>query len=66
MQATTQNPLSVFLIRNDNTLPAVKKALANPKNNRDFRGLIKALARSVADAIYGLSMTLCSYDPGTG
>ncbi|EKQ5648234.1 topoisomerase C-terminal repeat-containing protein, partial [Escherichia coli] len=43
---------------NDNTLPAVKKALANPKNNRDFRGLyLKALARSVADAIYGLSMT---------
>ncbi|ELS5272868.1 topoisomerase C-terminal repeat-containing protein, partial [Escherichia coli] len=42
----------------DNTLPAVKKALANPKNNRDFRGLyLKALARSVADAIYGLSMT---------
>ncbi|EEG9431176.1 type IA DNA topoisomerase, partial [Salmonella enterica] len=40
------------------TLPAVKKALANPKNNRDFRGLyLKALARSVADAIYGLSMT---------
>ncbi|EFO5568376.1 type IA DNA topoisomerase, partial [Escherichia coli] len=38
--------------------PAVKKALANPKNNRDFRGLyLKALARSVADAIYGLSMT---------
>ncbi|WP_236426124.1 type IA DNA topoisomerase, partial [Escherichia coli] len=36
----------------------VKKALANPKNNRDFRGLyLKALARSVADAIYGLSMT---------
>ncbi|EOR1534127.1 DNA topoisomerase, partial [Escherichia coli] len=32
--------------------------LANPKNNRDFRGLyLKALARSVADAIYGLSMT---------
>ncbi|EGG2352079.1 type IA DNA topoisomerase, partial [Escherichia coli] len=29
-----------------------------PKNNRDFRGLyLKALARSVADAIYGLSMT---------
>ncbi|EOR1533940.1 DNA topoisomerase, partial [Escherichia coli] len=28
------------------------------KNNRDFRGLyLKALARSVADAIYGLSMT---------
>lgn len=36
----------------------MKKALANPKNNRDFRGLyLKALARSVADAIYGLSMT---------
>ncbi|EJB4440006.1 topoisomerase C-terminal repeat-containing protein, partial [Escherichia coli] len=50
-------PVKRVLI-NDNTLPAVKKALANPKNNRDFRGLyLKALARSVADAIYGLSMT---------
>ncbi|EHQ0181260.1 DNA topoisomerase III, partial [Escherichia coli] len=34
---------------NDNTLPAVKKALANLKDNRDFKGLyLKALARSVA------------------
>ncbi|WP_044707261.1 type IA DNA topoisomerase [Escherichia coli] len=43
---------------NDNTLPAVKKALANLKDNRDFKGLyLKALARSVADEIYGFSMT---------
>ncbi|EOO0394637.1 DNA topoisomerase, partial [Escherichia coli] len=42
----------------DNTLPAVKKALANLKDNRDFKGLyLKALARSVADAVYGFSMT---------
>ncbi|HDP7658236.1 TPA: DNA topoisomerase 3 [Escherichia coli] len=55
--AGNTNPVKRVLI-NDNTLPAVKKALANPKNNRDFRGLyLKALARSVADAIYGLSMT---------
>ncbi|HDP7755900.1 TPA: topoisomerase C-terminal repeat-containing protein, partial [Escherichia coli] len=55
--AGNTKPVKRVLI-NDNTLPAVKKALANPKNNRDFRGLyLKALARSVADAIYGLSMT---------
>ncbi|MHB9191536.1 DNA topoisomerase 3 (plasmid) [Escherichia coli] len=43
---------------NDNTLPAVKKALTNLKDNRDFKGLyLKALARSVADAVYGFSMT---------
>ena len=55
--AGNTKPVKRVLI-NDNTLPAVKKALANPKNNRDFRGLyLKALARSVADEIYGLSMT---------
>ncbi|EFF3875345.1 DNA topoisomerase III [Escherichia coli] len=55
--AGNTKPVKRVLI-NDNTLPAVKKALANLKDNRDFRGLyLKALARSVADEIYGLSMT---------
>ncbi|WP_089576272.1 type IA DNA topoisomerase [Escherichia coli] len=55
--AGNTKPVRRVLI-NDNTLPAVKKALANLKDNRDFKGLyLKALARSVADAIYGFSMT---------
>ncbi|ENP2613092.1 DNA topoisomerase 3 [Escherichia coli] len=55
--AGNTKPVKRVLI-NDNTLPAVKKALANLKDNRDFRGLyLKALARSVADAVYGFSMT---------
>ncbi|EHB4528096.1 DNA topoisomerase III [Escherichia coli] len=55
--ASNTKPVKRALI-NDNTLPAVKKALANLKDNRDFKGLyLKALARSVADAIYGFSMT---------
>lgn len=55
--AGNTKPVKRVLI-NDNTLPAVKKALANLKDNRDFRGLyFKALARSVADAVYGFSMT---------
>ncbi|EEV7680141.1 DNA topoisomerase 3 [Escherichia coli] len=55
--ARNTKPVKRVLI-NDNTLPAVKKALANLKDNRDFRGLyLKALARSVADAVYGFSMT---------
>lgn len=55
--AGNTKPVKRILI-NDNTLPAVKKALANLKDNRDFRGLyLKALARSVADAVYGFSMT---------
>ncbi len=55
--AGNTKPVKRVLI-NDNTLPAVKKALANLKDNRDFKGLyLKALARSVADAIYGFSMT---------
>ncbi|HBE5685214.1 TPA: type IA DNA topoisomerase, partial [Escherichia coli] len=50
-------PVKRVLI-NDNTLPAVQKALVNLKDNRDFKGLyLKALARSVADAVYGFSMT---------
>ncbi|HDT3553097.1 TPA: DNA topoisomerase 3 [Escherichia coli] len=55
--AGNTKPVKRVLI-NDNTLPAVKKALANLKDNRDFKGLyLKALARSVADEIYGFSMT---------
>lgn len=55
--ADNTKPVKRVLI-NDNTLPAVKKALANLKDNRDFKGLyLKALARSVADAVYGFSMT---------
>ncbi|HBD2939482.1 TPA: DNA topoisomerase 3 [Escherichia coli] len=55
--AGNTKPVKRALI-NDNTLPAVKKALANLKDNRDFKGLyLKALARSVADEIYGFSMT---------
>ncbi|EIZ1383865.1 DNA topoisomerase 3 [Salmonella enterica] len=55
--AGNTRPVKRVLI-NDNTLPAVKKALANLKDNRDFKGLyLKALARSVADAVYGFSMT---------
>ncbi|NTZ47712.1 DNA topoisomerase III [Lelliottia aquatilis] len=43
---------------NDNTAPAVKKALNSLKDNKQFHGLyLKALARSVGDAIYGFSMT---------
>lgn len=55
--AGNTKPVRRVLI-NDNTLPAVKKALSNLKDNRDFKGLyLKALARSVADAVYGMSMT---------
>lgn len=55
--AGNTKPVKRVLI-NDNTLPAVKKALANLKDNRDFKGMyLKALARSVADAVYGFSMT---------
>lgn len=55
--AGNKKPVKRVLI-SDNTLPAVKKALANLKDNRNFQGLYrKALARSVADAIYGFSMT---------
>lgn len=54
--AGNTKPVKRVLI-NDNTLPAVKRRWQS-QNNRDFRGLyLKALARSVADAIYGLSMT---------
>lgn len=43
---------------NDNTAPAVKKALSSLKDNSQFRGLyLKALMRSAGDAIYGFSMS---------
>lgn len=55
--AGNKKPVKRVLI-NDNTLPAVKKALASLRDNREFRGMyLKALARSVADAVYGFSMT---------
>jgi DNA topoisomerase III len=55
--AGNKKPVKRVLI-NDNTAPAVKKALDNLKDNRDFKGMyLKALARSVADAVYGFSMT---------
>lgn len=45
---------------NDNTAPAVKKAITNLKDNKEFRGMyLKALARSVGDAIFGFSMSRC-------
>ncbi|WP_230050660.1 DNA topoisomerase, partial [Erwinia aphidicola] len=55
--AGNKNPVKRVLI-NDNTLPAVQKALNNERDNAEFKGLYrKALARSAADAIYGFSMT---------
>lgn len=43
---------------NDNTAPAVKKAINTLKDNKDFRGMyLKALMRSAGDAIYGFSMS---------
>ncbi|MEH5143224.1 type IA DNA topoisomerase [Enterobacter cloacae] len=44
----------------DNTAPAVKKAIANLRDNKDFRGMyLKALMRSAGDAIFGFSMSRC-------
>lgn len=52
-----QKPVERLLI-NDNTDNSVREALANMKSNNLYKGLyLKALARSVSDAIYGLSMT---------
>lgn len=46
------------LLINDLNLPAVKKSLANLRNNQDFMPLsISALARSRADWLYGLNLT---------
>lgn len=55
--AGNKKPVQRLLI-NDNTLPAIKKALLNIRDNRQYQGLYyKALARSAGDAIYGFSMT---------
>ncbi|MCZ8812473.1 DNA topoisomerase 3 [Escherichia albertii] len=55
--AGNTKPVKRLLI-NDNTDVAVKKALANLKENNEFKGLYhKALARSVGDDIFGKSMT---------
>ncbi|WP_210461826.1 type IA DNA topoisomerase [Pantoea ananatis] len=55
--AGNTRPVKRALI-NDNTQPAVKKALNALRDNREFRGLyLKALMRSAGDAIYGYSMT---------
>jgi DNA topoisomerase III len=52
-----KKPVERLLI-NDNTDKAVREALGNMKSNNLYKGLyLKALARSVSDAIYGLSMT---------
>lgn len=45
---------------NDNTAPAVKKAINSLRDNSDFRGMyLKALMRSAGDAIFGFSMSRC-------
>lgn len=55
--AGNTKPVKRALI-NDNSAPAVKKAIDTLKDNKDFRGLyLKALMRSAGDAIYGLSMS---------
>ncbi|ELM7841782.1 DNA topoisomerase 3 [Escherichia coli] len=55
--AGNSKPVKRLLI-NDNTDAAVKKSLAQLKDNREFRGIYrKALARAAGDLIYGLSMT---------
>ncbi|WP_375141972.1 type IA DNA topoisomerase [Arsenophonus apicola] len=55
--AGNQKPVKRLLI-NDNTDAAVKKALAQLKDNHQFKGVYrKALARAAGDLIYGLSMT---------
>lgn len=52
-----KKPVKRVLI-NDLTLPLVKKALDNLKDNKEFFGLSQsALARSVADQMYGYNMT---------
>ncbi|MGC6031428.1 DNA topoisomerase [Enterobacter kobei] len=55
--AGNTRPVKRALI-NDNTAPAVKKAVNSLKDNKAFRGLyLRALMRSAGDAIYGFSMT---------
>lgn len=51
------SPVKRFLLKDPN-LEAAKKALANLSDNAQFYGMYqKALARSVADYVYGLNMT---------
>lgn len=46
------------LLINDNNISVVKKALSSLRDNTEFQGLSnKALARSVADQLYGYNMT---------
>lgn len=46
------------LLINDPTIPAIKKAFGNLKDNKEFYGIYqKALARQTGDMIYGLSLT---------
>ncbi|EKT1335105.1 DNA topoisomerase 3 [Salmonella enterica subsp. enterica] len=55
--AGNTSPVKRALI-NDNTAPAVKKAITSLRDNKEFRGLyLKALMRSAGDAIYGYSMS---------
>lgn len=55
--AGNTRPVKRALI-NDNTQPAVKKALSALRDNKEFRGLyLKALMRSAGDAIYGFSIS---------
>lgn len=55
--ANNKKPVYRILI-NDVADNAVKKALASPRPNSEFKGLYnKALARQIADAIYGMSLT---------
>ncbi|KOA68714.1 type IA DNA topoisomerase [Pantoea sp. CFSAN033090] len=51
------SPVQRFLLKDPN-LEAARKALANLCDNKQFYGMYqKALARSVADYVYGLNMT---------
>ncbi|HHU1575930.1 TPA: DNA topoisomerase [Escherichia coli] len=51
------SPVKRLMLKDPN-LEAAKKALANLVDNKSFHGLyLKALARSVADYVYGLNMT---------
>ena len=55
--AGNMKPVKRLLI-NDNTDAAVKKAIADIKDNSRFKGMFnRALARSVGDNIFGFSMT---------
>lgn len=55
--AGNRKPVKRLLI-NDNTDAAVKKALAQLKDNHPFKGIYqKALARTAGDLIYGLRIT---------